>query len=209
MRRRSAGSFGPDSASWAVSFHKMRWTISLLCAGHRGQCGARVDSHEHGRRRHRYSAHHRHGVIGTDDGRFSGADDKSDGARFEPDGGYQLRVNADGLPSLNAFWFLAAYTAADPTSSPTRRTATGSATRSRPDHGSRWRVDTAPAGRATRNRKHAGELGANSTSAPTVSHPAGVPAATRGHRRCMGMSCITHRVTRPWTRLRPPNAQAE
>ena len=53
-----------------------------------------------------------------------GADDKSDGARFEPDGGYQLRVNADGLPSLNAFWFLAAYTAADPTSSPTRRTAT-------------------------------------------------------------------------------------
>ena len=38
----------------------------------------------------------------------------ADGARFEPDGVYQLRVNADGLPSLNAFWFLAAYTAADP-----------------------------------------------------------------------------------------------
>ena len=37
----------------------------------------------------------------------------ADRATFEPDGGYQLRVNADGLPSLNAFWFLAAYTAAD------------------------------------------------------------------------------------------------
>ena len=54
------------------------------------------------------------GVIRTDGWTILGADDKSDGARFEPDGGYQLRVNADGLPSLNAFWFLAAYTAADP-----------------------------------------------------------------------------------------------
>lgn len=92
----------------------MRWTISLLCAGHRGRRGARVDSHGHGRRRHWYSTHHRHGVIRTDGSTILGADDKSDGARFEPDGGYQLRVNADGLPSLNAFWFLAAYTAADP-----------------------------------------------------------------------------------------------
>lgn len=86
----------------------------MLCAGHRGRRGARVDSHGHGRRRHWYSTHHRHGVIRTDGSTILGADDKSDGARFKPDGGYQLRVNADGLPSLNAFWFLAGYTAADP-----------------------------------------------------------------------------------------------
>ena len=54
------------------------------------------------------------GLSAPTDRRFSGPMTSRDGARFEPDGGYQLRVNADGLPSLNAFWFLAAYTAADP-----------------------------------------------------------------------------------------------
>jgi hypothetical protein len=55
----------------------MRSTISLLSAGYRGRRGAHVDSHGHGRRRHRYSANHRHGVIRTDGSTIPGADDKS------------------------------------------------------------------------------------------------------------------------------------
>jgi hypothetical protein len=109
----------------------------------------------------------------------------ADRARFEPDGSYQPRVNAGGLPPVNAFG--PSPPTPQQTSSQPGEPLLGSATRSRPDHGPRWRAETAPAGGATGNRTR-GQLAANLRSPPMVPHPAAVPAATRGHRRCMGMS---------------------
>lgn len=113
-----------------------------------------------------------------------------DGAKLTPQGHYELHFDADGLPPVDAFWSLSAYTAHDLNLIGNSLNRYSISDRTPGTAAGRGRWPHRPAAGGTAGRTGGGcQLAADLENPSVVRDPEDVPAALRGRGRHLEMPC--------------------